>query len=80
MVRLLNQSHISQSPWDTRKDLLRQLHELITRRRDREIEQNVQGRKQIKSKEEKTNKRGKTLTMTERVKGRGKLVTEQRVY
>lgn len=35
MVCLLNQSYISQSPWDSRKDLLQQLHRLITRRRDR---------------------------------------------
>lgn len=67
MVCLLNQSYISQSPWDSRKDLLQQLHWLITRRRDSRSErelQSVKGEKEIKSKEERANKGVKTETIS----------------
>lgn len=63
MVCLLNQSYISQSPWDIRKDLLQQLHWLITRRGDRGSARELQrrrGGKKIKSKAARTNKGVKT--------------------
>lgn len=65
MVCLLNQSYISQSPWDIRKDLQLQLHQLITRRRDRgsvgEL-QSVKGRRKSNQKRARANKGVKTET------------------
>lgn len=52
---LLNQSYISQSPGDSRKDLLQQLHWLITWRRDRGSERDlrsVKERRKLNQKEQ----------------------------
>lgn len=84
MVCLLNQSYISKSPWDIRKDLLLQLHQLITRRRDRgsvgEL-QSVKGRRKSNQKRARANKGVKTETMREQMKERereGKKFKRQR--
>lgn len=75
MECLLNQSYISQSPWDIRKDLLQQLHWLITRRREGgsvwEL-QSVKGRKEIKFKGDRANKGGKSETTWKQIKKRKK--------
>lgn len=72
MVCLLNQSYISQSPWDSRKDLLQQLHWLITRRRDRGNEGELQSVKERRKSNQgkRANKGVKTETTREQIKGR----------